>query len=177
MGDPDLSASRSLADVIRLGDPDAIAGFRDAHVGKVQAFCAAVCLAELVQEACEASFLEFLGRITAPQPSSNTAGADRSDALDDLTDLLLRSTRSAAAGRFDVVRPLPSAGESLAFHADMTICAAMPELIAAAANGELRGDAADLARQQRSCATCTETATLMLEAEQTFVLAPGPEIG
>ena len=100
MGDPDLSASRSLADVIRLGDPDAIAGFRDAHVGKVQAFCASVCLPELVQEACDASFLEFLGRI----------GAGRADALDDLTDLLLRSTRSAAAGRFDVVRPMPACG-------------------------------------------------------------------
>ncbi len=80
VGDPDLSASRSLADVIRLGDPDAIAGFRDAHVGKVRAFCAAVCLPEL-------------------------------------------------------------------------------------------------ARQQRSCATCRKTATLMLEAEQTFVLASGPEVG
>jgi hypothetical protein len=118
----------------------------------------------LVEDACEASFIEFLGRVNAGAPG---------DA--ELMDVLLRSTRSAAAGRFDVIRPQPAAGQSLAFHADTTICAAMPELLAAAANDELRGDVSVVRREQASCATCTGTATRIEQAERAFALAPGPE--
>jgi hypothetical protein len=166
VGDPDLSLSRSLAETIRLGDPDAIAGFRDAHIGSIRSYCAAVCAPDLVEDACEASFLEFLGRVNAGSPA---------DA--ELMDVLLRSTRSAAAGRFDVVRPQPAPGQSLSFHADTAICAAMPELLAAAANDELRGDRAEVAGAQASCATCTATAARIEQAERAFALAPGPDVG
>jgi hypothetical protein len=165
VGDPDLSIARSLAETIRLGDPDAIAGFRDAHLGSIRSYCAAVCVPELVEDACEASFLEFLGRVSAGSPG---------DA--ELMEVLLRSTRSAAAGRFDVIRPQPAPGQSLAFHADTTICAAMPELLAAAANGEIRGDPSELRREQASCATCSGTAARIEQAERAFAAAPGPQV-
>ncbi len=166
MGDPDLSLSRSLAETIRLGDPDAFAGFRDAHAGKVRGYCETVCVPELVLQACDASFLDFRGRLSATQ-----------SAAVDLSDVLLRSTRCAAAGRFELARPRPSAGESLAFHADTGICAAMPELLAAAANDELRGNPSELLGHQNSCATCAAIAARMREAERAFELASGPEVG
>jgi hypothetical protein len=165
LGDPDLSGARSLAELIAFGDMDALAGFRDAHVGKVRAFCEIACPSAQVDAACEATFVEFVARVKA-DPSDDRA----------LEALLLRATRSAAAGRFLVEQPAASADvtDELAAHVDPAICHAMPELVAAHQNGELRDDPEDLQRDQRRCVTCTATVARMQEAEQAFTAAPGP---
>ncbi len=166
MGDPDLTGAPSLAATIRLGDVDAVAGFRDAHAEKVRSFCASVCAPERLDDACEAAFIEFVARIRTTE-----IGDERLD------DLLLKATRSAAAGRCQIIRPRPSRDGAQASHPDPRICAAMPELLAAAANSELRGDPAALAREQESCPTCAATAARMRTAERAFALAPGPGAG
>jgi hypothetical protein len=149
--------------MIRGGDADAIAGFRDAHEDLVTAFCAAFCTPERVGEAVDAAFLEFVARVRA--------GAGTDD--EPVQGLLLNATRAAAAGRA-LIAPFDSARPS---HSDPRLCAAMPELIAAAANGELRGDPTDLAREQAACVTCAATAARMRDADQAFALAPGPGDG
>jgi hypothetical protein len=152
VGDPDLSqGGRSLAETVRAGDADAIAGFRDAHSAKVRSYCAQVCAPGRIDEACAVAFREFVARIRD------------SDARPlDLEQELLKATRSAAAGRFELSTPAGSA-----------VCRAMPELIAAASNGELRGDAEALARHREECPVCASTAERAARAEQAFAGATG----
>jgi len=149
VGDPDLSDGRSLAETIRSGDPDAIAGFRDAHIEKVRTYCAKTCAPDRVDEACEAALREFVARVR-----------ERDARSVDLDRELLRATRSAAAGRFEV-----SAETS------EPLCAAMPELLAAEANGELRADASSLRSHERECATCADTVERVRRAEDAFARA------
>jgi hypothetical protein len=151
VGDPDLSDGRSLAETIRAGNPDAIAGFRDAHIAKVRSYCAQVCPPDRIDETCEAALREFVARIR------------ESDALRvDLGQELLRATRSAAAGRFE-----------LSTQTDAAVCLAMPELIAAEANGELRAEGSALRSHEQECATCAETVQRMRRAEEAFAHATG----
>jgi hypothetical protein len=154
-------AGASLLELIRAGDADAIAGFRDAHLGKVRSYCERACTAERLDDACDASFRDFLGRIKA---SEATVG--------ELESVLLAATRSAAAGRFKVVRA-PGDAHRPAKRSDEPICAAMPELLAAAANKELRGDGATVSEHVERCPTCAGTDQRMREAERAFAEDPG----
>jgi hypothetical protein len=151
VGDPDLSDGRSLAETIRAGNPDAIAGFRDAHIAKVRSYCAQVCPSDRIDETCEAALREFVTRVRESDARRVNLGRE-----------LLRATRSAAAGRFE-----------LSTQTDAAVCVAMPELIAAEANGELRAEASSLHRHERACPTCAETAERMRRAEEAFAHATG----
>ena len=81
----------TLSELILADDGDAIAGFRDAHIHKIRAYCQEACPADLVEEARDAAFVDFLGRLRLSDASQT-----------DLDDLLLKATRAAAAGRFNV---------------------------------------------------------------------------
>jgi hypothetical protein len=151
VGDPDLSDDgQSLVQTIRRGDPDAIAGFRDAHIEKVRSYCARVCPPDRVDEACAAAFREFVARL---RDGDGRVALDR---------VLLLATRSAAAGRFELDAP-----------ANAAICLAMPELVAAQANGELRADPATLRLHQQECPVCAATADRTNQAEDAFAHATG----
>jgi hypothetical protein len=133
----------SLAALLRARDRDALAGFFDARAGYVHAYCASICPPDDVDAATLAAFVEFLTR--APG-----AGSD-----DDLDLLLVKATRSSAAGRVEVRSSAP-------------VCRAMPEVLAARANGEhIRSEQA-FAAHLDDCATCRETATRLLGAEQSL---------
>lgn len=159
--DTDCRAQRSLAGLIRAGDSDAAAGFYEAHARKIHDYCAKACRWELIEQACEASWVEFVGRIrTSAEPHA------------DLEDVLLKATRGAAAGRFDVASPTMVGAAIQATRTGAT-CAAMPELLAAEANGELfRGNETVRAHVAR-CSVCGVTATRMKQAEQAFRQAIG----
>jgi hypothetical protein len=164
VGDPDLSvgaqrAHPSLAALIGAGDLDAFAGFRDAHAAKVRSYCGEVCARERVEEALAAAFIDFLARL-------RIAGDHDSS----LEKLLLAATRSAAAGRFEVWRSLAAVEQTGSeIHPD---CAAMPELLAASANGELRGDRTTITRHLSSCPTCAITADRTQQAARRFAATP-----
>jgi hypothetical protein len=143
VGHPDLSPPPSLVETIRAGDADAIAGFRDAHIDRVRRYCAAVCAGDRIDEACDAAFREFVARVRESDEA-------------DLEQVLLRATRSSAAGRLE----LDDVSEA--------ICAAMPELLAAEANGELRADPEALRRHREGCAACAAVAARLERAEQAF---------
>src|SRR5689334_10761626 len=104
-----MASPHSLQQLILAGDEDAIAGFRDAHAAKVRAYCAVACGPDVVDDAVDAAFVDFLGRMLT------AADEDRL-----LENQLLKATRSAAAARFRA----PSSHESA--HTDR--CAAVPEL-------------------------------------------------
>jgi hypothetical protein len=98
LGDTDLSSGGSppagptpvsLPDLIRAGDAGAFAGFRRAPIGMVRAYCEVACAPELVTDAREAAFLDFVGRLSAAGPGEQAPEA-----------MLLAATRSAAASRF-----------------------------------------------------------------------------
>jgi hypothetical protein len=154
-------AGASLLELIRAGDADAIAGFRDAHLGKVRSYCEQACTPERLDDACDASFRDFLGRIRA----SEAPGGE-------LESVLLAATRSAAAGRFEVVRA-PGKPHRPGNRSGDAICAAMPELLAAAANKELRGDGMTVSEHVERCPTCAGTDQQMREAERAFAQDPG----
>jgi hypothetical protein len=163
MGDSDLSAGDrrarpSLAALIGAGDADVIAGFREAHTEKIRRYCAEVCSQERVDEAVAAAFVDFLARLRVAE-----------DPEQGLDELLLQATRSAAAPRFEVSGP-PSSLDVAGFGLRRD-CEAMPELLAAIANGELRRD--DAARQHiESCETCAASAERIQQAERAFLQAP-----
>jgi hypothetical protein len=135
--------SASLAALLRAGDRDALTGFYDARAGYVHAYCTSVCPPEDVDDAMLAAFVEFLAR--AP-------GAGRDD---DLDLLLVKATRSSAAGRIGV-------------HSSSPVCRAMPEVLAARANGEHVREEQAFATHLDDCPTCRETATRLLDAEQSL---------
>jgi outer membrane biosynthesis protein TonB len=166
VGHPDLSGERpvsspgtSLHQLILAGDPDAIAGFRDSHVHRIRRYVAEACPAELRDEAAEATFVNFLGRVATAQDG-------------DLEELLLRSTRSCAAGRFDVQA---AAGAHRHAGGPEPVCLAMPELLAAFANDELPGQHDAAQHHLDHCPTCAATAERMARAEQAFTEAPAWE--
>jgi hypothetical protein len=148
---PDLP---SLVELLRRGDHDAIAGFRDSHRQKVRGYCEQACLPERIDEACAAALTEFVARVRTSK--------------DDVApvDVLLAATRAAAAGRFNVI--ILGAG----VRGDRT-CAAMPELLAAQANGELRSDGQQVRQHVEQCETCRASEQRMREAERTFAEAIG----
>jgi hypothetical protein len=166
VGHPDLSGERpvsspgtSLHQLILAGDPDAIAGFRDSHVHRIRRYVAEACPPELRDEAADATFVNFLGRVATAQDGN-------------LEELLLNSTRSCAAGRFDVQAP---AGAHRHAGAPEPVCLAMPELLAAFANDELPGQHDAAQHHLDHCPTCAATAERMALAEQAFTQAPAWE--
>jgi hypothetical protein len=161
MGAPPVSGP-TLSELILADDSDAIAGFRDAHIHKIRAYCEEACPADLVEEARDAAFVDFLGRLRL------------SDAREvDLDDLLLKATRAAAAGRFDVSAGAESGGRRGHTKAPEQICLAIPELLAAYANGELATEERQARRHLERCPVCTATVERMNRAERRFVEARG----
>lgn len=63
--DPARSAQRSLVELIGAGDCDVAAGFYTSRAEKVRSYCAKVCRWELLERACDASFVDFVGRVRA----------------------------------------------------------------------------------------------------------------
>ncbi len=138
----------------------------------VHAYCEVACAPELVSEAAEAAFLDFVGRLSAADPGEQPPEA-----------LLLAATRSAAASRFAAPAPEATAPTEATEPAhtgshrvrrrpvpppQTRVCAAMPELLAARANGELRGDDRAIAHHVAGCAVCTATEARMQAAEAAF---------
>ncbi len=120
----------------------------------MRAYCALACRPELADDACEAAFVDFVGRAL-------TAGTEP-----DLEELLLKATRSAAAARFRVPESAqPTRPEQ---------CAAVPELLAARANGELPDDQA-LAVHVKHCPRCSASAGQLGQADAAFGVALGWE--
>ncbi len=121
----------------------------------MRAYCAVTCEPGQVEDACDAAFVDFLGRTLI-----GTHG-DR-----ELEELLLKATRSAAVARFRApTAPASSRPER---------CAAVPELIAARANDELADDHALIAHV-RHCVRCQESAALIGRAGAAFRHSPGWE--
>lgn len=113
----------------------ATTAFYDDQTEAVRSFCASLCPAERVEDAMEATFLDFVARVAAA-PSDG-----------DHEDLLRRAVREVAASRMD-----PAAGadrESIP-----PVCRAMPELLAASANGELPAEYEPLTEHLQSCEIC-----------------------
>jgi hypothetical protein len=161
VGDSDLSPDGETratppADLLRAGDADAIARYRDARAPRVGAYVAQVCPPDLAQDAVSAAFVDFLARV---------AGAPGAE--DSLDELLLAATRSAAAGRFTVASP---PGRTLAVSAE---CHAMPELLAAHANRERPTDEGLIGAHLASCSICTHTLVRMQDAERAFAQPSG----
>lgn len=148
-------APPSLAEVIRTGDPDAFAAFRDAHSDQVRSYCTTACRPELIDEAQEAAFVDFLGRL------HGTSGR-----AVELEDMLLKATRSAAAGRCAIERPDGGSQPE-------ATCQAVPELLAAQANGELPADDEKLAAHLDGCPICRATASRLNRAESAFAGVSG----
>ena len=114
----------------------------------MRAYCAVTCEPEQVENGCDAAFVDFLGR---------TLTATHGDR--ELEELLLKATRSAAVARFRTpTAPASSRPER---------CAAVPELLAARANGELADDHALIAHV-RHCVRCQESAALIERADAAF---------
>lgn len=152
------SGWRPLAELIRSGDADAAARFYDAHAELVRSYCAEACRSELIDSACDASFVDFVGRVrTSSEPYV------------DLEDLLLKATRAAAAGRFEVELTGSTATNAPRQGAggDAT-CAAMPELLAAQANNELFQGGEAVPLHAEHCRVCQITTTRMKRAEHSF---------
>jgi hypothetical protein len=143
----------ALVELMLAGDEDAIGGFHDGNLDRVRSFCAEVCPPEAVDEAIAAAFLDLLSRIAAPGVKDS-----------DLEELLMKSTRGAAAGRFDLQMP---AGEHLPGTPDAA-CLAMPELMAAYANDELAGGEDGPRQHLERCTVCTLTAERLERAQQAY---------
>jgi anti-sigma factor RsiW len=159
----------SFAQLVFNRNPDALAKFYDERAGRVREYCVLACQAPLIEEATFAAFIDFLGRLTEAGPEA------------DLDDLLRKATRSAAAGRAEVRvetrevveparhrrsarKPAPTAGPG-------PICQAMPELLAAYANGELAGHE-QLDEHLAGCSVCRTTATRFRRSESAFTREP-----
>jgi hypothetical protein len=170
VGDPDLETRRrpSLRELIRAGDPDAVAGFYDARAAGIREYCASVVAAELVDEATLASFIDLLGRVR----EANDGG--------DLDELLLKATRTAAAARTRVYLPASRFGRLLGRRerpAPEAVCHSTPDLLAAEANGELAAAPAALLQHIRHCTACKTTAARIHGAEWAFTREPAGEPG
>jgi hypothetical protein len=140
----------SLADLLMARDRDAMTGFFDARAGYVRAYCAGILPAPAVEDATFAAFVEFLARVKG-------AGTD-----DNLDLLLVKATRSAAAGRMAIDSSEPA-------------CRAMPEVLASRANGEHRRNERAFEAHLEACALCRETGRRLLGAEQELKGEPSAE--
>jgi hypothetical protein len=162
-------SAASFAQLVFNRDPDALAIFYDERAGRVREYSVLVCQAPLVEEATFAAFIDFLGRLAETGPDA------------DLDDLMRKATRSAAAGRAEVRaevrevvvparhrrsarKPAPASGPG-------PICQAMPELLAAYANGELAGQE-QLDEHLAGCSVCRTTATRFRRGEAAFTREP-----
>ena len=134
-----------------------IEAFRDAQLPRVRAYVAVVCSPERSDEAGSAALVDLLAR-TGGEPAPATQ----------LERELLRATRSAAAGRFNVVVPIGRPEFQLTPE-----CQAMPELLALHANGERPEDEVLIAGHPASCAACAHTLDRMREAERAFARGVG----
>ncbi len=146
---PDPSRASSLTDRIREGDPDAISTFREEHLEKIRAYCNVACTAELVDAAVTAGFLDFVARVSERRPAE-----------DDLQLVLLRATRAAAAPRMTA-------------EDGQAECAAVPELLAARANGELPGSDRGLQEHLRGCTVCQGISAQISRAVEAFLSPAG----
>lgn len=127
----------------------ATTAFYDVRTEAVRGLCASLCPAERVEDAMQATFLDFVARVAAAP----------SDA--DLEDLLRRAVREVAASRMD---PADGADrESIP-----PVCRAMPELLAADANGELPPEYEPLTEHLQSCEICQGNRRRVESAEAAF---------
>jgi hypothetical protein len=144
--------------MIRAGDRGAIEELLDRLGGSVERYCAELCPPAAVRDAVLVAFSDFFARLDhAPHDA-------------DPDQLLLMATRSAASGRAEVraqpQSPAPNAKRGLAHRhrgptaTGDTVCPAVPELLAAAANGELRAGEALMAHVE-ACPTCRDTSQRM----------------
>ena len=138
---------------LRADDAVAMSAFRERRLAEVKAYCQEMCAPGDIEEACDAAFLEFAARIRFAPPN------------DDPDRLLLKATRSAAGARA-VIEPLDTAGAE---------CQAMPELLAARANGELPDDDRLIREHLRACIVCESSLARMHRAERRLGLAVVPE--
>lgn len=128
-----MARDETLLRLIAQRDPDAAAGFFDAHARSVRRYCEELAAPERLDEATLAAFVDVLGRAeSAPE------GAE-------LEDLLMKATRNAAASRAEVA------------DARGPECHAMPDLLAALINGELERDPRLLDEHRARCRVCQRT--------------------
>jgi hypothetical protein len=156
----------SLLELIRAGDPDAVAGFYDARAGAVREYCESLCPPELVDEATLAAFADFLGRV-------ETAGEN-----DDADELVLKAARAAATGRVQVYAIRSRLGRLIAGPVKTVSaaeCRSTPELLAAEANGELPKAPTALHEHIKLCPACKTTAARIHGAEWAFTREPRAE--
>jgi DNA-directed RNA polymerase specialized sigma24 family protein len=136
-------------ELIVARDEETMGRFYDVHVNEVRRFCAALCPADRLGEAVDATLVGFLARA-----SEATAGT-RPD------ELLRKAAREVAASRME---PGGEAGAGAG-----PLCRAMPELLAARANQELSGAEDQMLAHLESCDVCRESAARLEEAERAFV--------
>jgi hypothetical protein len=127
----------------------ATTAFYDDHTEAVRSFCASLCPAERVEDAMEATFLDFVARVAAAPSDADREG------------LLRRAVREVAASRMD-----PAVGADRA--SILPVCRAMPELLAASANGELPAEYEPLTEHLQSCEICQGNHRRMESAEAAF---------
>lgn len=145
-GYPRWTVTPTELELIAARDRDTMARFHDRHAAMVREFCAAVCPDERVDEIVAAVVLNFLGRASqAPHDAEPE-------------ELLRRAAREIAASRTET-----SANES-----GDAVCEAMPELLAARANGELCDQERPLADHLSHCPTCQATVARLGQAEVMF---------
>lgn len=148
MGDSDLNPAPDSSALAKR-----LSAFREQHADRIEAYCRVACSADRIDEATEAAFVDFVGRVSEQRVAD-----------DGLEATLARAVRSAAAPR------IPIEGG----HRD---CAAVPELLAARANGELPGSDQFLREHLRDCPVCQGTRTRFDRAERvvaSLVAKPAP---
>jgi len=128
-----MAGNETLLRLIAQRDPDAAAGFFDAHAPSVRRYCEEVAAPERLDEATLAAFVDLLARVESAPPEAEPE------------ELLIKSTRNAAASRAEV------AG------ARGPECHAMPDLLAALINGELQRDPRLLDEHRARCRVCQRT--------------------
>jgi hypothetical protein len=128
-----MAGDETLLRLIAERDPDAAAGFFDAHARSVRRYCEEVAAPARIDESTLAAFVELLGRVESAPPGA------------DLEQLLIKATRNAAASRAEVT------------DARGPECRAMPDLLAALINGELERDPHLLDEHRARCRVCQRT--------------------
>jgi hypothetical protein len=147
----------TLREVIVAGDRDAAAGFFDGRGAMIREYCDELCSPPLVDDAVIAAFSDFRGRLIM-------APADA-----DLDDLLRKATRSIAATRMDVHAATDRERDRRAISGT---CLALPELLAAHRNGELRHGDEPIRQHLRDCRVCQYTEERLANAEEAFTRTP-----
>ena len=130
----------------------------DPRVPRVRAYVGVLCAPDRAEDAEAAALVDFLAR----------TGGDLSARAEQIARELLQATRSAAAGRFSVVVPVGHPATHVTAE-----CRAMPELLAAYANGERPEDEPLIAGHLAGCAVCAHTLDRMHEADRAFAREVG----